>query len=286
MSESRIIGSSADLLAIENQWNQLWESSDCHESTMRCKPLALSLQRFSDSIDANKKKLDRIRILTSWENGILKGALPLLIHKKRGVSIAALPNDCWSRSGDLLIHPEFDQRKTIECLLRSLGHVKSNIVYADWIRIDQPRWKLFKEVLDEHRQTHFTKQRFSVTMISVPKSIEALHKGWSKNHRKKIKQAIRRLHEMGRVELVNYDSQNLLGELEVALDIEHKSWKGTEGSSLLANPEMADYFKQLSMSLHDRGHLCLQFLVVDGKAIAFDLGHIADGVRISHKVLT
>ena len=71
--------------------------------------------------------------------------------------------------------------------------------------------------------------------------------------------------------------------MDRAFDIEHRSWKGANGSSILA-AGMEDYYLQEAKNARDSGMLELWFLMLDDQPIAFEYCHLVKGNCHSYKI--
>ncbi len=276
MLEIKLLKSTSELIEIADSWNTLWEESDSTSALTRCRPLAIWLEHFA----ADRE----FRAVTVWESNQLVAAIPLIVGKKKGLKVAELPNNSWSISGDLLLSENCNQSQTLDALIKGLNQINTLAIWLDWIRVDQLKWWMLQEKLAQRFQAAYTKTRFAISEIHTPESFEQYEQALSKNHRKKTKRAIRGLQQSGNVETTAYSSQELNHHLDEAFDLEHRSWKGQNGSSILSEPRIETYFRQLAQQLDQEGLLALEFLRFDGKAIAFDLGYLAKGTRGSHKI--
>jgi hypothetical protein len=102
-----------------------------------------------------------------------------------------------------------------------------------------------------------------------------------------MRKAFRRAEEAGGVELDlrrPHSSSELEALLNEGFEVEHRSWKGQEGSSVLANPAMRSFYLRQAARLAQWGSLELAFLRYQGKAIAFEYGWAVHGVYYTPKV--
>jgi CelD/BcsL family acetyltransferase involved in cellulose biosynthesis len=72
--------------------------------------------------------------------------------------------------------------------------------------------------------------------------------------------------------------------LQVGFEVEDRSWKGREGTSVLKSPIQHRYLRQQALLLAELGHLELVFLEFDGKPIAFEYGLSSKAAYFSPKV--
>ncbi len=88
--------------------------------------------------------------------------------------------------------------------------------------------------------------------------------------RANVRNRMRRLEKLGKVELEEIRGGEQLGEaVEEGLRIEAAAWKEASGTAILSNAETALFYRRFAERAAARGWLCLHFLRVAGKRIAF-----------------
>lgn len=86
---------------------------------------------------------------------------------------------------------------------------------------------------------------------------------------KKLRQKWRRLTAMGAVEVLNDSSQSaVLEAFEVFLEMEHASWKGSAGTSLLSEARDAAFARRLIRELSQDASASVALLTLDRRPIA------------------
>jgi hypothetical protein len=87
--------------------------------------------------------------------------------------------------------------------------------------------------------------------------------------RKKMRQDWNRLASLGDVTIVNdREPGPARAAFEQFLAMEHASWKGASGTSLLSNPGDAAFVRQWFANLADAGAASVALLTLDGKSVA------------------
>jgi CelD/BcsL family acetyltransferase involved in cellulose biosynthesis len=134
-------------------------------------------------------------------------------------------------------------------------------------------------------------EKFRIGKIEIEEQLdrnwEAYQAAWSGNHRRHMRKAIRRANEEGGVELdirrpTSADEvESLLLE---AFEVENRSWKGSERTSVLSNPTVWSFYRGQATAIANEGQLEITFLRHEGKAIAFEYGWHAGGVYYTPKV--
>ena len=110
---------------------------------------------------------------------------------------------------------------------------------------------------------------------------------WSKGHRKGMDRVWRKLNALGETRF-HLSQPKSLAELHEVLragfEVEDKSWKGAEGTSVLKNPDRWEFFVKQAELLWESGELSLAFLLHQDQPIAFEYGMTSKGVYSSLKV--
>lgn len=137
-----------------------------------------------------------------------------------------------------------------------------------------------------HRQGFgwYEDYRYSRAVLSAGLDIEE----WSSERKKRVKEARRsekRLAERGDLDWRLVASREI-GEdsVEAFLELEHDSWKGAEGSSLLARDREAEFFRRLVERLKKRDGIFFTELLLDGEIIASTANLMAGDSAFAFKV--
>jgi CelD/BcsL family acetyltransferase involved in cellulose biosynthesis len=107
-----------------------------------------------------------------------------------------------------------------------------------------------------------------------------LSQGWdaylaslSTQHKKKIRQHIRQLEHLGRVELeIVSTTEHIDAALEDGFRLEAAGWKSDTGTAIRCRPELVQFYSQLARAAAGSGALRLIFLAVGGSRVAFAYG--------------
>lgn len=98
---------------------------------------------------------------------------------------------------------------------------------------------------------------------------DAYLSGLANKHRSNLRNRLRRLDRLGPVGLEVVRTEPIGPALEEGLRIEAAAWKGQAGSAICSRPELKLFYTRLAGRAARRGWLCLQFLTVGGRRIAF-----------------
>ena len=260
-------------------WDQLLSASGEFMPTIRRDCLKSFLATFA--------KTHRFETATVYERGDLKAALPLVLQRRRGISVASLPVNTWMKCGDLLSDDSRCNKRDFDELADKALATGAWLLDFSWAR-ESKAWNQLLQAF-ERRGCHVDRrQMFDVGTIATDGDWDAYLASRSSGHRKSMRSSLRKLEQLGKVTFERHRSvgdDHVLEQLMTeAFHVENLGWKGTENSSVRSNPSIEMFFQGVGRSLNESGMLELQFLRVDGRPIAFEWGYVAHGVYYSHKV--
>jgi len=98
--------------------------------------------------------------------------------------------------------------------------------------------------------------------------------GLSSSRRSSLRRARRRAEQLGElsIELLSPAPHEVGPLLDEAFAVEARSWKGAAGTALAQTPTLAGFFRRYAAEAAARGILRLEFLRIDGSAVAMQLG--------------
>lgn len=281
MSEYKLeVFSGVERLRIEAEaWNDLWSRSYTAQPTVRAECIDLWCSTFSDPED--------LIAFAVFDGELLVAALPLVPGDLRGfLRIHQLPTNCWANCGDLLLDRDADASGAIPVLWAGLRDSSVRLAMFDEIAVDSPQWQVLQTLLREGGQQFQITGRRPVGIIDILYDWERYQASWSSRYRTALKRSHKKLQAAGevRVELHRNPSPDALPDLmRAAFDIEDRSWKGSNDSSILA-AGMTEYMLAEAELMRDHGSLDLWMLLLDGAPIAFEYCHLAKGTCFSQKI--
>ncbi len=262
------------------RWDDLWERSEATLPTARVELLAHWIAHFA----ARR----RFAALAVEDGGQLIAALPL-VGRGGAAShlLGSLPGNCWSSGGELLLDPAVEPDSACGFLVDGLRRLPWSIILADNIDAESLRWRTLLRALDARGLRAVTRPQFPVGLIDIGDNWDAYEASWSGNHRRALRKSLRKLEAAAPVELKRYHDLSPAEAsrwLRALCEIEDKSWKGSNGASILRTPGMLDFFDEQARRLAVRGQVEFLFLEHAGRPIAGDYGYRAKGVFHSHKI--
>lgn len=277
--ELQILTGREELLAAADAWNDLWERSYARQPTVRAEGIATWLEHFADGREFTAVCLS--------DGDRLVAALPLVRDRLRGmVPVYRLPVNCWANAGDYLVARDVEIGPTVVALVEALQELPFAVLSFEEITLGAPQWKEFQHaVLNSGGRSHLAEQS-PVGVIDILGRWDDYEKSWSGNHRGAVKRSLRKLEKLGELRLERHQANDdeLERLLRVAFEIENRSWKGAEGTSVLQTPGMLQYMLGEARAAAGSGHADVWFLYFDDTPIAFEYCHFAKGTCFSHKI--
>jgi CelD/BcsL family acetyltransferase involved in cellulose biosynthesis len=282
MTTARIVHlrSLEELRAAAPQWNDLWQRSACTYPTLRAEHVAQWIGHFAPQC--------KMIALAVEENGRYTTAMPLFERKLAHIfHAAAFPCNEWSSSGDFLWDHENASPETLEQLFSALADLPVSLLWLDEIPTEFERWRMFIEAVGRRRWKKVTRLRWRAGRVKIGSDWLGYRSSWSRKHRQGMARAARQLSRNGdlRLRMVSQFAPGEAAEILIeGLDIENRSWKGDQGSSVLKTPGMKEFFLEQAELLARENHLELAFLETANRPVAFSYGHTAKGVYHSVKI--
>jgi CelD/BcsL family acetyltransferase involved in cellulose biosynthesis len=279
----------AEFRGAAESWNDLWRRSlrdrgDLTPPSVAADSIGLWLEHFAPR--------GKFVALAVEQGGQLIAGLPLVEQRmKRAISVGSLPANNWCWAGDLLVDPAADANRALEMLALEVKRLPWPLLWFEVTPLDAPRWQKFLAALKFAGNSFAASEKFRIGKVEIEEQLdrnwEAYQAAWSGNHRRHMRKALRRANEEGGVELdvrrpTSADEVDSL--LLEAFEVEHRSWKGSEQTSVLSNPSVWSFYRQQAAAIASEGQLEIAFLRYQGKAIAFEYGWHAGGVYYTPKV--
>ncbi|MDG2013480.1 MAG: GNAT family N-acetyltransferase [Pirellulaceae bacterium] len=263
----------------ENPWNELWDRSGDASPLARLETLV----DFGDAFD--KSDLRRLQVSVS---GTIAAGMVLVPQKRWGVfSYWAAPNNPWVQCGGLLADHRLWSPDISNELARQMMALPGSCVCLDWMVVSE-EWQ---QVCSDLRAWGCRVERqlqFETGVILTDGDWDVFWAQRSKGFRKKINSRLRQLNAIGKVNFerhINFsNTPDLERCIETALQLEHMGWKGEQQTSLNSNPCIRDFFTRSLKDLAAQGMLEIQFLKLDDRAIAFEIGFRSHGTYYSYKI--
>ena len=255
--------------ALDTQWNELLNKSVYAVAACRAEVLAMFQANFA--ID---RQLAAVVVRSS--SGSLVAGLPLMIGSRSRIftTASSVANE-WCQCGQLLLDKDSDHESALVALLDGLSQMRMSTLWLDWIPFERPEWQQLRMLAQQRGWRTQSKQKFEVGVTRLPETWTEFECSLSKNSRKRVRSELKQLNKIGCVQL-DVVSARRPGELatamQVALEIERQSWKGSSGTEIARHPNVRAFFLNAAQCLNPLDSWRLFLLRLNGNAIAFDLG--------------
>ena len=182
----------------------------------------------------------------------LRGLIPAVRHRSTVVS----PTNWHSPGFGVIAEDDVTQRALLEALIADVRNRLSLRFLSD------DAAAVLRDCAVGHRAT--------TRIILNSPYVEIGRETLSKNTRKHLRKAHRRLGERGSVTFeVVRASDEVTGVLDEGFAVEAAGWKGRKGTAIRSRPDSRRFYEQIARWAAQRDLLRLFFLRVDGRAVAF-----------------
>jgi CelD/BcsL family acetyltransferase involved in cellulose biosynthesis len=175
----------------------------------------------------------------------------------------------------------------LDRLIDALVELAPPLLWFDGVPLAQPHWQRFLDALGRRDIAYERHERFRIGLVDLTLDGDAYQAGWSSNFRRQMRKMKRLADEQGGVAMSVHrptDPAELTRLLQIGFEVEDRSWKGRDGTSVLKSPAMHRYLCQQAELLSQLGHLELVYLEFEGRPIAFEYGMFGKGTYFSPKV--
>jgi hypothetical protein len=214
-------------------------------------------------------------------------ALPLVCGRLKGlVRVGRLPSNTWAAYGDLLLDPTADVAAVLDQLVSGLKLLGWPLFYWSHVALDSPRWRAMLEALGRAGLHANVSEHYRVGQVEIGSDWQAYEAQRTGRHRRKRHKFARALERAGGARLcyqTSVDPSDIETLLQRGFEVEDRSWKGDEGTSVLKAPGMFEFFCHEARQLAEWNQLRLGFLEHRGGPIAFGYVWCAKGVHFPAK---
>ncbi len=276
----RKFGSTEELRAVATAWDDLWFRSEVTIPRARAHLVALWVDHFSPSAT--------FQALAVEQEGRLVAALPLVGRRLKGlINVGALPSNAWATSGELLLDPATDIVAVLDLLVSAFDRLPWSLLLLRLVAFEQPHWQALQAAMIRAGLSVDVRQQYQAAQVEIGDDWQTYEATRTRNHRQSRRRQARKLEQEGNTKLKIYSeiSPSQVDTLVLrGFEVENRSWKGTEGTSVLKKPGMLEFFRREAAHLAEWGQLELVFLEHRGQPIAFDYGFNSKGVHFTPKV--
>lgn len=267
-------------------WDDLWRRSTAQLPTGQAEQLLIWQRHFAPRA--------RMYAMVVEHDDRWVAALPLVPDAMaRVLPVYKMPWSEWGFACEFLVDWQaYDLPTVMDHLVLGLQSLRRPLVWLNCVPLNSPAWQQLLAALVRRECVFDISPRFEIGQVAIhtpeaPADFAVYQTSWSGNFRRQMRKSLRRADELGGVTLRVERPQT---ESEVdklfhqGFEVEDRSWKGTEGTSLLKQPAMYAFFQEQARQLARAGHLELVFLDHGGQPIAFEYGYFSKGTYFTPKV--
>ena len=274
------IFSTDELRAVASKWDDLWLRSDVCLPRARAHLLAFWADNFVQN--------GEFQALMVEQGDRLIAALPLVSQSFKGfLRTGCLATGHAVTGGEFLLDHEAGGPDVFDLLVSALARSSFFFVQFNGVPVDEARWQGFLEAFGRAGLLTDVSEEYAIGRVAIRNDWTSYEAGLSRNHRRnrrKQENMMAREGEPRLLVLTDIAPSQVAQLLQRGFEVEDRSWKGREGTSVLKNPDIFDFLCQEAVQLAKLGLLELVFLEHDGKPVAFSYGWRSKGIHYTAKV--
>jgi len=270
-----------DFLQIKDEWNELLSRSDCNIPFLRHEWLTVWWKHFGNN--------NTLAVILIKEKGRLVLALPLMEHKSSwlGLQCVILKS--------LTNYHSFQYRFLLE-----VGEEDSISTLYEYLKARPRKWVYLQLEEIRESQIHYEKLLFEAdkrgykamlwfrgnsAYLPINGSWEDYFESLKAKFRSNLRNRTKRLNNIGEIgyEVID-DSEEIKHSLERGFEIENRSWKGANQSSIAGDPVLVSFYSEIAEVASKEKWLRLSFLKVGEKYAAFDFSLVYNNTTYCLKI--
>ncbi|MDP3980076.1 MAG: GNAT family N-acetyltransferase [Chlamydiota bacterium] len=261
------------LATYKEQWNDVLQKSNSNNIFLSYEWISQWWQNFNNS--------NPLLILLALEDGNLIGIAPLYLKSTkipgfRTAQQVRLLADKFVGSDFLdFIIIKNREAEVIPDLLKYLSdHFFWHHVYLDDYKSDSINLSILQSVIKPFRLSSYIKTKSRCPYLILPDTIDAFLKLPDKTYKKIIqKKTVTKLYKEHDVKILfSITASDLDMYLEKLFQLYSERWEYTSNKGMFNNPQIRDFFKNISGTLCKLGLLRLSAIVVDEEIMAMEYG--------------
>ena len=277
----RLIQTSDELRRSAVEWDELWRRSDVASPTARAEVVALRVDHLAAG--------GTFRGLVVEHDGRMVAALPLIGRKLKGVlHVGSLPCNYWVSGGALMLDCSTDAAAALDCMVTAIEELPWPLLWLDQVAFDDSVWQAFRAAAARAGLSVSVREHYQIGQVEISEDWQTYTTQRIKgDRRRKLNRRIKMLEDAGGADLKIYRdiAPEQLDELvRRGFEVEDRSWKAAEGTSVLKNPAIFEQYRTEAKLLNRLGILELVFLENQGQPMAFVYGYHAKGVHFVTKL--
>jgi CelD/BcsL family acetyltransferase involved in cellulose biosynthesis len=225
---------------------------------------------------------DRRFLVRVERNRALAAVVPLVLRRfkvigQRIALLAPLAED-YNTHSDLLLQSLDDD--TVDAVVSALFELN-----ADWdcfrmarLLAENPLLTVMRRSLEARHHRYAIREGLSAYVLDLPRSYADYLSGRSAKFRNHLKRAERKLADSGQLDVHELaDPGQFDTAFEALMHVERASWKHTFGSAITAVARQPRFYRDFGLDALGAGRLHLQWMTLDSRPIAYNLGYVTAG---------
>jgi len=277
-SVTKIIRDFGEFQKLRDPWNELARNCEVDHAFMRHEWFECWIKHLGSQ--------DNLRILTVWADGLMVGVAPLQIKqmKFKGIPFRTLSfmSSSVSPRCNFIVHTTCDAHRFFDKVFSVRGW---DLIHTENLDLGLAITRSYLDYLESGLfKNHFVEPGRQSPFQIIDTEWEAYFGTLSKNHRKNIRVALRRLEEIGSYEFLEFESFEQAEQvIDQMVAISGSSWKSEFGSDLKSSPQIAAFYEDFSRVGSRDGLWKLYMLKIGDDHVAFDYllkhGNCLTGIR-------
>jgi CelD/BcsL family acetyltransferase involved in cellulose biosynthesis len=205
--------------------------------------------------------IGELRVCVLGENGELRAALPLFLHRGRLNALANYHTPRFSVAAS--------DHSAMETVVREAFSLPVSEVAVQPVALSDQLHEAVDHASARGRRRLLVEPLYSSPYVELDGDFESFMRG----REQRLKGNLRRWHKLNREQRVRFRFEDSIEDLETELErgyaIEASGWKGERKTAILCSPQTRGFYTAIARAYHDRGQLRLAWLEIDGELAAF-----------------
>ncbi|MEZ5287604.1 MAG: GNAT family N-acetyltransferase [Vicinamibacterales bacterium] len=225
---------------------------------------------------------DRGYVVRLLRDGVLVGLVPLVLRSLAvmGVKVRALTPlaETYNTHSDLLLDaPASDVVSTLVATLSTLG-ARWDVFRMARLLEDNPLVPVLQAALGDRGHQQARRAGLPAYVLALPDTYDAYLRARSAKFRNHLRRTERKLAAAGVVEVRELQvGEDFDAAYDALLQVERASWKQAHGTAITAVERQAAFYRDFGREAFAAGRLHVQWLSLDGRPIAYNLGYLTAG---------
>ncbi len=202
-----------------------------------------------------------LRVCVLWEDGKLRAALPLSLHRGRLNALANYHTPRFSVTAS--------DRSALETVVGEALSLPMSEVAVQPVALSDALHETIHHASAQKRRRLLVEPLYRSPYVELDGDFE----GFMSSRAPHLKGNLRRWKKLNREQRVRFRFEDSVEDLDAELErgylIEASGWKGERKTAILCSPQTRGFYTAIARSYHDRGQLRLIWLEIDGEPAAF-----------------